>query len=161
MGLLCLQGEHTMHKRMAEDLDDSKESFHVSKKAKISEVSHATYTLLVLMFPPMIWAFIMHSRLIPLTLSIHAHSHCLAPTGILIVKLGPQECAICKQNLGSAYLTRLPCKHVFHSKCINKWLDKKSTCPLCRQKVPSVADVFSKLGEEINKIMRSNTGRDN
>ena len=66
MGLLCLQGKHTMHKRMAEDLDDSKESFHMSKKAKISEVSHATYTLLVLMFPPMIWAFIMHSRLIPL-----------------------------------------------------------------------------------------------
>ena len=28
--------------------------------------------------------------------------------------------------------TRLECNHVFHSKCIDKWLCNKNTCPNCR-----------------------------
>lgn len=29
------------------------------------------------------------------------------------------------------------CAHMFHSACINKWLSKKDTCPLCRTVIPS------------------------
>jgi len=29
----------------------------------------------------------------------------------------------------------LSCEHVYHKKCIDKWLDRKSTCPVCRKEV--------------------------
>lgn len=29
----------------------------------------------------------------------------------------------------------LSCDHVYHKKCIDKWLDRKSTCPVCRKEV--------------------------
>ena len=28
---------------------------------------------------------------------------------------------------------RLKCNHYFHKKCLNKWLKKSVSCPLCRQ----------------------------
>ena len=31
----------------------------------------------------------------------------------------------------------LPCKHAFHHHCIKKWAEKKITCPLCKQALPS------------------------
>jgi len=29
-------------------------------------------------------------------------------------------------------IRKLPCKHIFHDKCILPWLDMNSTCPNCR-----------------------------
>ena len=37
---------------------------------------------------------------------------------------------------------RLPCNHQFHIACINKWLDKFNTCPLCRDKINSSSSDF-------------------
>ena len=31
----------------------------------------------------------------------------------------------------------LPCKHAFHHHCIKKWAEKKITCPMCKQALPS------------------------
>lgn len=41
-----------------------------------------------------------------------------------------ETCSICLDTLQSPKV--LPCKHGFHSTCINKWLETKTTCPLCR-----------------------------
>lgn len=43
-------------------------------------------------------------------------------------------CNICCANytIGEYKRTIPNCKHVFHKKCIDKWLKKNSTCPMCR-----------------------------
>ncbi|KAE8712561.1 putative xyloglucan endotransglucosylase/hydrolase protein 26 [Hibiscus syriacus] len=47
------------------------------------------------------------------------------------------ECAVCLSKFEDVEIVRLlpKCKHGFHFDCIDKWLEKHSSCPLCRQKV--------------------------
>ncbi|XP_075485482.1 RING-H2 finger protein ATL66-like [Primulina tabacum] len=44
------------------------------------------------------------------------------------------ECCICLGMFGDGdKVKELPgCKHVFHSECVDKWLNTHSSCPLCR-----------------------------
>lgn len=42
-----------------------------------------------------------------------------------------EECSICFENV-SEHNYKFTCRHVFHSKCIEKW---KGSCPNCRAKV--------------------------
>jgi len=46
---------------------------------------------------------------------------------------GDDDCPICLSKLQSStkFITRLPCFHLFHPDCINKWIP--DTCPICRQ----------------------------
>lgn len=47
-----------------------------------------------------------------------------------------RECLICKNEYEpEERLRRLPCWHVFHTCCIDKWLLGRKTCPLCRFEV--------------------------
>ena len=42
------------------------------------------------------------------------------------------ECSICIMKYRvTEKIKILPCKHIFHKKCIKKWLKKNDTCPLC------------------------------
>ncbi|GAB2268304.1 hypothetical protein Dimus_003275, partial [Dionaea muscipula] len=47
------------------------------------------------------------------------------------------ECAVCLSRFEDIEILRLlpKCKHAFHIDCIDEWLDRHSTCPLCRQAV--------------------------
>ncbi|CAI8585816.1 unnamed protein product [Vicia faba] len=47
------------------------------------------------------------------------------------------ECAVCLTGFEDHEILRLlpKCKHAFHMECVDTWLDKHSTCPLCRYKV--------------------------
>ncbi|KAF3322625.1 E3 ubiquitin-protein ligase RING1 [Carex littledalei] len=52
-----------------------------------------------------------------------------------------EECAICMEKLfgkenKEAVVKETPCGHKYHSKCIEKWLEKHLSCPLCRYQMP-------------------------
>jgi len=45
-----------------------------------------------------------------------------------------EECGICYQELFAGNMA-LQCGHTFHTTCIDKWLETKNSCPLCRKPV--------------------------
>tara|TARA_B100001121_G_C18567150_1_gene563252 strand:- start:353 stop:721 length:369 start_codon:yes stop_codon:yes gene_type:complete len=46
------------------------------------------------------------------------------------------SCPICLETYEvGKYKRVLPCGHIFHKKCIDKWLKKKLICPICRKTV--------------------------
>ncbi|KAL8094031.1 E3 ubiquitin-protein ligase ATL42-like [Apium graveolens] len=49
------------------------------------------------------------------------------------------ECAVCLSKFQDIEILRLlpKCKHAFHINCIDQWLERHSSCPLCRHKVSS------------------------
>eukprot|EP00041_Stephanoeca_diplocostata_P010154 m.161153 g.161153 ORF g.161153 m.161153 type:complete len:266 (+) comp18048_c0_seq2:290-1087(+) len=50
------------------------------------------------------------------------------------------ECTICIDEFEKSDACRsLPCKHVFHTECIDLWLKKNHTCPTCKQSVVSLS----------------------
>lgn len=49
------------------------------------------------------------------------------------------DCVICLDeiSIGSEIdAVRMPCFHVYHRNCIQKWLELSSLCPLCRFQMP-------------------------
>lgn len=40
-----------------------------------------------------------------------------------------------KEKTTKSYMIT-PCGHIFHSRCLETWLDVKNECPYCRQKIP-------------------------
>ena len=44
-----------------------------------------------------------------------------------------------KQKMKEKYMLT-PCKHLFHTKCLESWLNVKNQCPCCRQKIPPLED---------------------
>ncbi|EOY29732.1 RING/U-box superfamily protein, putative [Theobroma cacao] len=49
------------------------------------------------------------------------------------------ECAVCISKFEDSDILRLlpKCEHAFHMNCIDQWLERHSTCPLCRYKFDS------------------------
>ncbi|CAI0543442.1 unnamed protein product [Linum tenue] len=47
------------------------------------------------------------------------------------------ECAVCISKFEDVEILRLlpQCKHAFHINCIDQWLEKHSSCPICRSRV--------------------------
>ena len=60
------------------------------------------------------------------------------PTSILKKKIENSsiQCIICMEDfLVGDKVSTLPCFHVFHTNCIDKWLLKTHSCPICKFKV--------------------------
>jgi hypothetical protein len=48
-----------------------------------------------------------------------------------IIQEGP--CSICLEKFEVGCFKRtLKCNHTFHKKCVDKWIHKEKTCPICR-----------------------------
>lgn len=47
------------------------------------------------------------------------------------------QCPVCQDPyaVGSTAV-RLPCRHVFHDPCLERWLSHRHTCPVCRFELP-------------------------
>jgi len=48
-----------------------------------------------------------------------------------------EKCAICMTQFkdGDEGILGASCKHAFHEKCLETWLDRSQTCPLCRERL--------------------------
>ena len=46
-----------------------------------------------------------------------------------------KQCSVCYTNIKFGDIVRkLNCDHIFHQECVDKWLEEKLSCPLCRYK---------------------------
>ncbi len=53
-----------------------------------------------------------------------------------------ETCNICLENFENNNIAReLHCKHYFHQECIDKWLEDKLECPLCRQNLKNTETI--------------------
>ncbi|GMI74134.1 ENHANCER1 OF DA1, BIG BROTHER [Hibiscus trionum] len=54
----------------------------------------------------------------------------------LLGKKSRERCVICqtRYKIGERQM-KLPCKHVYHSECITKWLSINKVCPVCNNEV--------------------------
>jgi hypothetical protein len=47
-----------------------------------------------------------------------------------------KDCGICyEQHLNRATTFRMPCGHLYHRQCLEPWLQKHCTCPVCRYEI--------------------------
>jgi E3 ubiquitin-protein ligase Arkadia len=47
-----------------------------------------------------------------------------------------EKCAICLSLFQNNQQARkLACKHIFHAKCVDRWLKDNRKCPLCRKRI--------------------------
>ncbi|KAF7457768.1 zinc-finger domain-containing protein [Cryptosporidium felis] len=63
------------------------------------------------------------------------------------------SCVICLNNIYEEDLIRtLPCKHIYHFKCIDEWVKIRSNCPLCNI---NLINIYNQSDLERNQVMRS------
>ncbi|XP_052199895.1 E3 ubiquitin-protein ligase ATL42-like [Diospyros lotus] len=68
------------------------------------------------------------------------------------------ECAVCLSRFEDVEVLRLlpKCKHAFHINCIDLWLERHSSCPLCRHKI-SADDLASLAYSSSLRFLSSHT----
>lgn len=48
-----------------------------------------------------------------------------------------EECSICQDPMIEGHIIlKLACRHAYHSECVQTWLEKHNTCPMCRNEMP-------------------------
>ncbi|ESN94436.1 hypothetical protein HELRODRAFT_164276 [Helobdella robusta] len=56
-----------------------------------------------------------------------------------------EECCICsKEFVQSSFIYEMVCRHAFHFKCLDMWLENNGSCPYCRK------DIVSKKAKDSN-----------
>ena len=63
--------------------------------------------------------------------------------------LKEDKCPICLQKYkGADIIKEFPCKHIFHKKCIFKWLKTSNLCPLCKYNITNDVNKVTLKTEE-------------
>ena len=39
----------------------------------------------------------------------------------------------------------LPCQHLFHEQCLEEWVNRKNTCPVCKSSISVVCNIPDKI----------------
>eukprot|EP00993_Chasmostoma_nieuportense_P005870 NODE_6487_length_530_cov_29.712159_g6322_i0.p1 GENE.NODE_6487_length_530_cov_29.712159_g6322_i0~~NODE_6487_length_530_cov_29.712159_g6322_i0.p1 ORF type:complete len:144 (-),score=10.87 NODE_6487_length_530_cov_29.712159_g6322_i0:99-488(-) len=48
------------------------------------------------------------------------------------------DCSICQEGYRTGVdISYLPCEHIFHAECIDKWFQTHRRCPVCREEIGS------------------------
>jgi hypothetical protein len=64
------------------------------------------------------------------------------------------ECTICFDKfVKNERYRELPCKHMFHKRCVDRWFDKSVNCPMCRQ---DIRDMLARSQQDENPNGSSN-----
>ncbi|CAO1940218.1 unnamed protein product [Urochloa humidicola] len=75
------------------------------------------------------------------TASIGGHDERQPEVQVAVDMVPSGTCSVCLGELddddGEALKMLMPCKHYFHTACVDEWLRKSATCPICR--APTVA----------------------
>lgn len=79
----------------------------------------------------------------------------------LNIKKEEDICMICLGKLNNSQISKIDCKHSFHTSCIKKWFNQnKSTCPICRKKCSTLINKNKFTGNMINpmydRLLRQN-----
>jgi len=67
-------------------------------------------------------------------------------------------CSICLEKINKLEKYKTKCNHLYHIKCINKWLKINNTCPICRTELYKknlIFDIRNELYERINIMERT------
>ena len=46
-----------------------------------------------------------------------------------------EDCPICYEEITEKTSTTTRCKHVFHKTCLERWMEEKTNCPMCRENI--------------------------
>lgn len=68
------------------------------------------------------------------------------------------QCSICFDNLSDTCIV-LNCDHKFHRRCLNQWLSRHNTCPMCRTRVIERETSNNDHSTNINIVQRINMVR--
>jgi hypothetical protein len=74
----------------------------------------------------------------------------------VIPEVQVDNCPVCMEEAtGPNIVYTIPCKHKFHSACINGWLHRKPDCPTCRGRVIKTSPTPPQGGGGLKKYSRS------
>ncbi|OXU24842.1 hypothetical protein TSAR_015111 [Trichomalopsis sarcophagae] len=60
-----------------------------------------------------------------------------------------EQCPVCIRDFETGNTAKaLPCEHNFHKECIEPWLEKTNSCPLCRYELPTDDEDYENYKKE-------------
>ncbi|KAJ8598547.1 hypothetical protein CTAYLR_001359 [Chrysophaeum taylorii] len=86
-----------------------------------------------------------YERLLALDAPVMKRPAAIPASALNVVRYRKDEfdddaCVICLENFEpGATLHQLPCQHLFHRKCVSKWLEHDARCPTCRQDIAALS----------------------
>jgi NACalpha-BTF3-like transcription factor len=52
-----------------------------------------------------------------------------------------EVCSICFESLEDDKIHTTKCSHSYHKECLEKWLNRNNTCPICRTKIKEIDNI--------------------